>query len=275
MSAKTILYVEDNELNRKIVRDLLRRTSYRLIEAPDGEAGVMIALEQRPDLILMDVQLPKRSGRRRRRWKAPGSGLALSRKFIELHGVAGAAGPNFRAFASSATAPAWASRAKHCAARESVARSRILRLSVDAYQRRPSSGGVSQVGASSGMRGRELLDAAPVSVDRRAHRATRVASDVSRSAGHGARAMKREWRCGRDVSERAARSDQLRTRRGEHARGGRQNDWLRTCWEVLTSWPTGRAARRGPGRRGPRDRPRRPSASRVARRSRSFTAPLI
>ena len=40
MSGKTILYVEDNELNRKIVRDLLRRTSYRLIEAPDGEAGV-------------------------------------------------------------------------------------------------------------------------------------------------------------------------------------------------------------------------------------------
>ncbi len=62
MSAKTILYVEDNELNRKIVRDLLRRTSYRLIEAPDGEAGVAIALEQRPDLILMDVQLPKISG---------------------------------------------------------------------------------------------------------------------------------------------------------------------------------------------------------------------
>jgi len=62
MSAKTILYVEDNELNRKIVRDLLRRTSYRLIEAPDGEAGVTIAREQRPDLILMDVQLPKISG---------------------------------------------------------------------------------------------------------------------------------------------------------------------------------------------------------------------
>ena len=44
MSAKTILYVEDNELNRKIVRDLLRRTSYRLIEAVDGEAGVATAL---------------------------------------------------------------------------------------------------------------------------------------------------------------------------------------------------------------------------------------
>ena len=62
MSAKTILYVEDNELNRKIVRDLLRRTSYRLIEAVDGEAGVAAALEQRPDLILMDLQLPKLSG---------------------------------------------------------------------------------------------------------------------------------------------------------------------------------------------------------------------
>ena len=62
MSAKTILYVEDNELNRKIVRDLLRRTSYRLIEAPDGEAGMEVAREERPDLILMDIQLPKVSG---------------------------------------------------------------------------------------------------------------------------------------------------------------------------------------------------------------------
>jgi two-component system cell cycle response regulator DivK len=62
VSGKTILYVEDNELNRKIVRDLLRRTAYRLIEASDGEAGVTVALEQRPDLILMDVQLPKISG---------------------------------------------------------------------------------------------------------------------------------------------------------------------------------------------------------------------
>ena len=62
MSTKTILYVEDNELNRKIVRDLLRRTSYRLIEAVDGEAGIATALEQRPDLILMDLQLPKVSG---------------------------------------------------------------------------------------------------------------------------------------------------------------------------------------------------------------------
>jgi two-component system cell cycle response regulator DivK len=59
---KTILYVEDNELNRKIVRHLLGRTSYRLIEATDGDAGVATAREARPDLIIMDVQLPKLSG---------------------------------------------------------------------------------------------------------------------------------------------------------------------------------------------------------------------
>ena len=62
MSAKIILYVEDNEMNRKIVRDLLKRTTYQLIEAHDGEAGVAMALERRPDLILMDIQLPKMSG---------------------------------------------------------------------------------------------------------------------------------------------------------------------------------------------------------------------
>ena len=62
MSAKTILYIEDNEMNRKIVRDLLKRTKYTLIEAYDGEAGVAKALEARPDLILMDIQLPKISG---------------------------------------------------------------------------------------------------------------------------------------------------------------------------------------------------------------------
>ena len=62
MSAKTILYVEDNELNRKIVRDMLKRTTYSLIEAIDGEAGVAKAREAQPDLILMDIQLPKISG---------------------------------------------------------------------------------------------------------------------------------------------------------------------------------------------------------------------
>jgi two-component system cell cycle response regulator DivK len=59
---KTILYVEDNEMNRQIVRDLLKRTKYQLIEAHDGEAGVAKAIEVQPGLILMDIQLPKMSG---------------------------------------------------------------------------------------------------------------------------------------------------------------------------------------------------------------------
>ena len=62
MSGKTVLYVEDNEYNLKIVRQLLARTAYKLIEAKDGESGVVTALRELPDLILMDIQLPKLSG---------------------------------------------------------------------------------------------------------------------------------------------------------------------------------------------------------------------
>jgi len=62
MSDKTVLYVEDNEYNLKIVRQLLARTAYKLIEAKDGESGVETALRELPDLILMDIQLPKLSG---------------------------------------------------------------------------------------------------------------------------------------------------------------------------------------------------------------------
>jgi two-component system cell cycle response regulator DivK len=62
MSKRTILYIEDNEYNRKIVRQLLLRTSYRLLEAIDGESGVTLAQKELPQLILMDVQLPKMSG---------------------------------------------------------------------------------------------------------------------------------------------------------------------------------------------------------------------
>jgi two-component system cell cycle response regulator DivK len=62
VSGKTILYVEDNEYNLKIVRQLLSRTTYRLIEAMDGEQGISAARRELPDLILMDIQLPKISG---------------------------------------------------------------------------------------------------------------------------------------------------------------------------------------------------------------------
>ena len=59
---KKILLVEDNEFNRKIVRDLLSRQPYDLLEAHDGEAGMEVARRELPDLIIMDVQLPKLSG---------------------------------------------------------------------------------------------------------------------------------------------------------------------------------------------------------------------
>jgi two-component system cell cycle response regulator DivK len=62
MTEATVLYVEDNEFNRKIVRQLLTRTTYRLREAADGEAALGMVRQERPDLILMDVQLPKMSG---------------------------------------------------------------------------------------------------------------------------------------------------------------------------------------------------------------------
>ncbi|MEO6748770.1 MAG: response regulator [Casimicrobiaceae bacterium] len=62
MSERTILYIEDNEYNRKIVRRLMGGTEYRLVEAVDAESGVAMAQQAPPQLILMDVQLPKLSG---------------------------------------------------------------------------------------------------------------------------------------------------------------------------------------------------------------------
>ena len=62
MHQRSILYVEDNEYNRKIVRQLVSHTPYRLVEAIDAESGLALAQEQPPSLILMDVQLPKMSG---------------------------------------------------------------------------------------------------------------------------------------------------------------------------------------------------------------------
>jgi len=55
---KRILIIEDQDDNRTIMRDLLNTAGYRLIEAVDGEEGVKLAQSERPDLILMDIQLP-------------------------------------------------------------------------------------------------------------------------------------------------------------------------------------------------------------------------
>ncbi len=59
---KRILVVEDTEDNRKIIRDLLTAAGYALIEATDGAEGVALAQKERPDLVLMDIQLPEIDG---------------------------------------------------------------------------------------------------------------------------------------------------------------------------------------------------------------------
>jgi two-component system, cell cycle response regulator DivK len=59
---KRILVIEDQEDNRRILRDLLSSVGYELIEAENGEDGVAAAAAARPDLILMDIQLPLLDG---------------------------------------------------------------------------------------------------------------------------------------------------------------------------------------------------------------------
>ena len=59
---KTVLIVEDNELNMKLFHDLLEAHGYNTLEARTGPEALKLATEQRPDLILMDIQLPEVSG---------------------------------------------------------------------------------------------------------------------------------------------------------------------------------------------------------------------
>jgi len=59
---KRILVIEDHEDNRRILRDLLSSAGFELIEAMTGDQGVAMAQEHRPDLILMDIQLPGLDG---------------------------------------------------------------------------------------------------------------------------------------------------------------------------------------------------------------------
>jgi two-component system cell cycle response regulator DivK len=66
--SKRILVIEDTENNRRILNDLLTNAGFEVIEAIDGEKGVAMAAAQRPDLILMDIQLPQVSGLEVTRW---------------------------------------------------------------------------------------------------------------------------------------------------------------------------------------------------------------
>ena len=62
MANELILIVEDNEKNRKLVRDVLQFRGYQTLEAENAEEGIRLAQESRPALILMDIQLPGMNG---------------------------------------------------------------------------------------------------------------------------------------------------------------------------------------------------------------------
>ena len=67
-SAKTVLVVEDNDLNMKLFHDLLEAHGYNIIQTKDGMDALRLARQHRPDLILMDIQLPEVSGLEVTKW---------------------------------------------------------------------------------------------------------------------------------------------------------------------------------------------------------------
>ena len=67
-AGKTVLVVEDNELNMKLFHDLLEAHGYNILQTKDGMDALRIAREHVPDLILMDIQLPEVSGLEVTKW---------------------------------------------------------------------------------------------------------------------------------------------------------------------------------------------------------------
>ena len=62
MTGRQVVVVEDNERNMKLFRDVLHASGYRTLEAATGERAVELVFEHRPDLVLMDIQLPDIDG---------------------------------------------------------------------------------------------------------------------------------------------------------------------------------------------------------------------
>ena len=67
-SAKTVLVVEDNVLNMKLFHDLLKAHGYNVLQTRDGMEALSLARQHRPDMILMDIQLPDISGLEVTKW---------------------------------------------------------------------------------------------------------------------------------------------------------------------------------------------------------------
>jgi len=65
---KTVLIVEDNELNMKLFHDLLEASGYNIVQTRNGLEAIDLAREHHPDLILMDIQLPEVSGLEVTKW---------------------------------------------------------------------------------------------------------------------------------------------------------------------------------------------------------------
>jgi len=74
--AKTVLIVEDNELNMKLFNDLLDAQGYITLQTKDGMEALELARHHRPDLILMDIQLPEVSGLEVTKWLKEDDDLA-------------------------------------------------------------------------------------------------------------------------------------------------------------------------------------------------------
>jgi two-component system cell cycle response regulator DivK len=66
--AKTILIIEDNDLNMKLFVDLLQAQGYGVLQSGEGVGGFALARQHRPDLVVMDIQLPAISGLEVTRW---------------------------------------------------------------------------------------------------------------------------------------------------------------------------------------------------------------
>ncbi|MGD9090884.1 MAG: response regulator [Desulfobacterales bacterium] len=62
MNNRTILIIEDNVLNMKLLRCILQLNNFAVLEAENAEVGIQLAREHKPDMILMDIQLPDMDG---------------------------------------------------------------------------------------------------------------------------------------------------------------------------------------------------------------------